>query len=343
MNVLGESALVEFEGLDERYLADSCDPLAAAADAGRVKLGALARGHYPGTRLVGDSIDGVRTIGYWDAPFDQDWGLDWHRNEGIELTYLEKGATAFAVDDHAWNLHAGQVTVTRPWQRHRVGAPNVGASNLHWLIIDVGVRRPNQAWQWPEWVALAPTDLARLTLLLQHNEQAVWTASAELGEAFVEATSLVRRSGTGHESALRLHISNLLLQLLVTLELHEMPLDESLTAPQRGVRIFLEDLRQNLDARWTLPTMAASCAMGRTQFIRHCQELTNMTPIEFLTHTRIERAKQMLLQTDQSITDIATMCGFDTPQYFATRFRTAVGTTPGNYRRQAELPLVSES
>lgn len=333
MNSSREAGTISFQDLEGVLFPDSCIPLAAAADAGLVKLDALARGHYPGEPLSDGSIEGVRTLGYWDASLAQDWGLDWHRNEGIELTYVEKGGTHFAVEDHEWELQAGDVTVTRPWQRHRVGDPNIGASALHWVIIDVGVRRPNQAWHWPEWIGLAPADIERLTYLLQHNEQAVWRAGTALGEAFVETTALVGGSGPGRESALRLGISNMLLELLKTLELQDMQLDHSLTAPRRGVRIFLEDLRGRLDYKWTLPEMAASCAMGRTQFTRHCQEITNMTPIEYLTHSRIERAKEMLRTTGRSVTDIATMCGFETSQYFATRFRTAVGTSPASYRK----------
>lgn len=332
MNALHEPLPVSFTDLDAIYFADSCDPLAAASDAGLVELNALARGHYPGHPLDDGAVEGVRTLGFWNAPQDQPWGLDWHRNEGIELTYVAKGNVGFAMDAGSWQLHAGHLTVTRPWQRHRVGDPNVNASNLHWLIIDVGVRRPNQTWQWPSWVALAPQDLARLTTLLQHNEHPVWTASPALGNAFVAATALVTDRGAGSESDRRIRISALLLELLRTLESENMKLDDSLTAPQRGVRLFLEDLEDHLDRRWTLQSMASSCSMGRTQFTRHCQELTNMTPIEFLTHARIKRAKILLETTTNSVTDVADMCGFETPQYFATRFRRVVGAPPAAYR-----------
>jgi len=332
MNSIQEPTTVSFWDLDDIYVADSCEPLKAAAAAGEVQLEALARGHYPGYLLPDDTVDGVRTLGFWDAAKDQDWGLEWHRNEGIELTYVAKGNIDFSVDDQIWQLNAGHLTVTRPWQRHRVGAPNVRASNLHWLIIDVGVRRPNQAWHWPEWVALAPQDLARLTTLLQQNEQAAWIASPALRDSFVAATAQVSEHGGWLESDLRIRISSLLLELLRMLESADIDLDVSLTAPQRGVRLFLEELEEHLDQRWTLQRMAVSCSMGRTQFTKHCQELTNLSPIEFLTHARLQHAKRLLETSACSITDIAAQCGFETPQYFATRFRKFIGISPAAYR-----------
>ena len=85
----------------------------------------------------------------------QDWGEDLHRNEGIEFLFLETGSTKFIADEKKYHLQAGDFTITRPWQLHKLGEPNIGPGRLHWLIIDVGVRRPHQEWQWPDWVVLA--------------------------------------------------------------------------------------------------------------------------------------------------------------------------------------------
>jgi AraC family L-rhamnose operon regulatory protein RhaS len=55
-------------------------------EAGEVELVALAGSDYPGSPMPDNWLNGVGTIGYWDAPLPQSWGLDWHRNEGIEFT-----------------------------------------------------------------------------------------------------------------------------------------------------------------------------------------------------------------------------------------------------------------
>ena len=66
---------------DRTYQADTCQGLVEGVAAGRVRLGALVHGHYPGRPLPGGALPGVKTVGFWDAVADQDWGLDWHRNE----------------------------------------------------------------------------------------------------------------------------------------------------------------------------------------------------------------------------------------------------------------------
>jgi AraC-like DNA-binding protein len=330
-------AAVSFEGHDGLYYADTCEPLEQAAQAGEVHLDAVARGHYPGAPLAPGCLPGVRTIGHWDALNPQSWGLEWHRNEGIEITYLAAGSVGFAVDGDEWMLEADQVTVTRPWQRHRVGLPNIGRSHLYWLILDVGVRRPNQTWDWPDWLAVSPEDLELLTILLQHNEYAVWDGNDSLADAFRRVGRLLRaKEDRRFESEMRILVSVVLVELLKTLEAHKPKLDRSLVAPRRSVSIFLDDLSFSLDHKWSVGEMAKACGMGRTQFTQHCQALFNMSPAEVLSAKRIERAASMLEETSVPVTDIAISCGFVTPQYLATRFRQARGESPVEYRRRRQ-------
>ena len=109
-----------------------------------------------GAKAPPHTLPGVKSLGFWDADHRQDWGLDWHRNEGIELTLLESGRLPFSVDGQDLDLKPGDLTITRPWQLHRVGRPHVTACRLHFLILDVGVRRPHQRWKWPPWLVLSP-------------------------------------------------------------------------------------------------------------------------------------------------------------------------------------------
>ena len=119
-------------------------------------------------------------------------GTDWRRNEGIELTFLETGSLGFGVENQEFHLKAGDLTVTRPWQQHaQVGDPQVGAGRLHFLILDVGVRRPHQIWRWPKWIVLHRGDLRQLTDILRHNQQPVWRASSEVARSFGRIASAV--------------------------------------------------------------------------------------------------------------------------------------------------------
>jgi len=337
---------------DETYHADSCRPLVAAAERRRVHLEALRHGHYPGRMLPTGAMPGLKMVGFWDAEADQDWGLDWHRNEGLEVTILESGDLSFAAEGRQYNLHSGHLTITRPWQLHRIGDPYITASRLVWLIIDLGVRRPNEAWKWPSWLLLSKPDMEELTDILRHNEQPVWNATPALCKCFRTIAQAVAADRDGsHISHLSLRISESFLLLLEMLRMKNVKLDRGLSSTRRTVEMFLHDLRihhQNLSLEWTLEEMASSCGLGLTQFVHHVRGITNMSPLKYLNHCRLDMAAKMLRESSgASITDVALATGFSSSQYFATQFRRHFGVSPKEFRSssfcQGDTTITHES
>jgi AraC family L-rhamnose operon regulatory protein RhaS len=336
------SSIPIFSDKGHTYMADMCVPLVEAARKGEVRLEALCHGHYPGRRLPKGTLLGLKSVGYWDAKNDQHWALPWHRNEGIEITYLETGTIGFAVDDHTYDLRADDLTITRPWQRHKVGNPTVGASKLHWIILDVGVRRPNQNWRWPSWLLLSEGDKAELTNILRHNEQPVWRATSEIRHSMQLIAKAVETEDRGSGlSRTTVGINALLILLLDLFRRKQVRLDMSLSSSLRTVQLFLSDLRlhkEQLQIEWSVGDMAKSCGLGVTQFVRHVSALTNMTPARYLKHCRLSFAAEALReQSSTTITEIAFSSGFSSSQYFATAFAERFGCSPHEFRVRCEV------
>lgn len=334
---------VTFRSPGELFHADSCEPLKQAALAGAVRLAALGRGSYPGSRLPKNDLREVCLAGYWDAPQDQTWGLDWHRNEGLELSFTEAGQVPFAVEGgRSFLLEPGYLTITRPWQRHRVGNPNVPASRYHWLIIDVGVRRPNQPWTWPPWLLYPRRGLQRLTTMLRQNEQPVWRADEEIARCYRRLGKAASNGVTNPEAVARLKIliNELIIAIAEMLDRRKPRLDESLSSSERAIRLFLKDLPARVDEPWTLDSMAENCGLGRSRFAACCRQITNVSPTEYLTRCRVDAAAELLLkQPEMSVTEAAFACGFQSSQYFATVFRQRLGHAPREWRRKKSTPV----
>jgi AraC family L-rhamnose operon regulatory protein RhaS len=313
--------------------------LKAAAAAGAVRMAALGRGSYPGGRLPKNDLQEICLTGYWDAARDQAWGLDWHCNEGLELAFLEAGRVSFAIEGgRSIQLEPGDLTITRPWQRHRVGNPQVTASRYHWLIVDVGVRRPNQAWVWPPWLLYPRRGLHRLTTMLRHNEQPVWRADEEIIRCYRKLGKAAGLGDVNPEAVARLKIlvNELIIALAEMLESRKPRLDESLSSNERAVQLFLNSLPNRLDEPWTLESMAKNCGLGRSRFAAYCRQLINVSPMEHLIRSRVEAASRLLVQEPQlSMTDAAFACGFQSSQYFATVFKRRLGCTPRDWRQHA--------
>ena len=316
------------------HRADTCDPLVAAVAADELRLQALVRGTYPGRPMPNGVLPQVNSIGFWDAASDQKWGLGEHRNEGIEITYLDNGRLGFIVDGKPYSLAPGHLTITRPWQPHSVGSPEVGASRLYWMILDLGVRQPHQTWKWPPWMVLAPADIKQLTALLRENEQPVWPATSEIGRCFADIGQLIESSQNGPlpTSRLTLLANEVFVCLLELLRAQNPRRKVSLTLGERSVAMFLERLKHELGEPWTLELMAEKAGLARTRFAHHCRKLTNLSPMGYLQQQRVEKAKRLLVGGRHAITGIALDCGFASSAYFASVFRKHSHCSPREYR-----------
>lgn len=319
---------------------DTCGPQFQAVREGKIELHALSKGHYPGKRINSNILPGLTSVGFWNCRGAQDWGLNAHRNEGLEIVLLETGGVGFEVDGRVHSLQAGNLTITRPWQLHKLGDPHIGRGRLCWLILDVGVRRPNQEWNWPSWVILAAKDLAELTRKLRHGEQAVWVASPRMRQVFAELADCVLRWNQPRVgSRLVVALNRLLVELLDVLAEQQLEESSALVTRRRTVELFLNDLLANPASSaepWSLEAMAGQCGMGITAMAKYCKELVNTGPMAYLNQCRLEHAARALrVAPGLSITEIALQAGFNSSQYFATLFRQRHHMTPLQYRHHS--------
>lgn len=80
--------------------------------------------------------------------------------------------------------------------------------------------------------------------------------------------------------------------------------------------------------------LADKMGMGRSQFYRKIKALTNLSPVELIRDLRLKRARDLLLSTDKSISEIAYEVGFSTPAYFTKCYREVYSETPSALREK---------
>lgn len=97
----------------------------------------------------------------------------------------------------------------------------------------------------------------------------------------------------------------------------------------RRVRDFIH---ANLGGKITLTQLADLSGMSVAHFCRRFRNTTGMAPYRYVLQTRIDCAKQALLQR-RPLADIALRLGFYDQSQFSNTFRRIVGMTPRAFRR----------
>lgn len=86
--------------------------------------------------------------------------------------------------------------------------------------------------------------------------------------------------------------------------------------------------------------MAAQAALEERTFQRRFKAATAMTPIEYVQHLRIARAREHLEFTKRSIDQIAWSVGYEDAAAFRKLFHRLVGLSPGDYRQRFAAPAM---
>jgi AraC family transcriptional regulator len=82
----------------------------------------------------------------------------------------------------------------------------------------------------------------------------------------------------------------------------------------------------------SLTALAAEVGVHPVHLARSFRRAFGCSLGEYVRRARIERARQSLLATDQSLASIAVAAGFSDQAHFCRQFKAATGTTPGAYR-----------
>lgn len=95
---------------------------------------------------------------------------------------------------------------------------------------------------------------------------------------------------------------------------------------------------ENLDRPLSLREMAAKVSMSVRTFTRRFRDETGLSPAKWLAHQRLERARQLLEETDLSVDRVAADAGFGTAAAMRQQLSAELGMSPTAYRCTFRAP-----
>ena len=140
----------------------------------------------------------------------------------------------------------------------------------------------------------------------------------------------------------REHVVNTLWNMEVPKEMKvdEVNIEEVVTeeTDAEPVSAFITRFKEVIEARLTdsdisVEDLAADMNLSRVQLYRKVKNLTGSSPVELLRSARLNRAYQILLTTDKSVSEVAYVVGFTAPSYFTKCFKEEYGMVPGDVRK----------
>lgn len=105
-----------------------------------------------------------------------------------------------------------------------------------------------------------------------------------------------------------------------------------------AVKRAIGHIHSKYQSELSLDGICSLVGLSKFYFSREFRRITGYSIANYISLTRLEKAKLLLTESDSSVSEIATACGFYDQSYFTRIFKKKIGITPTEYRRSYSKP-----
>lgn len=252
----------------------------------------------------------------------------WHWHPEIELTWIISGELEYQINDESYLLKAGDGLFGNSNVLHAGHMSN--GKDCTYLSITFHPRflygYENSILQ-TKYVDHITSNNAWSSLVLR--EEVSW--QKEILDAMKEIFALSQNSSLDFE--LQVHL--LLMNIWKRLYAHFSTLPDkkaNTTIHIQRLRDILTYIQDHFDQEISLDDIANVTSLCKSECCRFFKKHMNMTIFEYLLYYRIQKSLP-LLDSEDSITEVASMVGFSSPSYYTQIFKRYLNCTPMQYKR----------
>ncbi|RKN86815.1 AraC family transcriptional regulator [Paenibacillus ginsengarvi] len=265
-----------------------------------------------------------------------------HGHEFVELVYVVHGSGIHIFEGTEYEIGAGDVYIINPGETHAYSVPGgepmeiVNCLFMPSLIPDA-LLKELQITSSMDYFYVHPfmkPDVRFNRHLNLHGQDAMLV----LGLLDGMRRELGNRA-PGHTTIIRLQ----LIELLVLLSRYYSLMQHrgTVSSPRRlereiTARRIYGYLERNYDKKITLESLAGLFNVGVRQLNRLVRQEFDRSVIDVLHTIRIDRAKRLLIESDEKVISVAALVGYEDPSFFSRLFLRQAGCTPTQYRQSLE-------
>ncbi|WP_298511173.1 two-component regulator propeller domain-containing protein [uncultured Kordia sp.] len=117
---------------------------------------------------------------------------------------------------------------------------------------------------------------------------------------------------------------------------HESDAENASMFRNKSDQEFLNNLEKTIieninNSSFSVHDLSASFGMSRTSLYMKLKNLVDLSPQDFIIHTKLKHAKELLIKGDKTIKEVAYSSGFSNPKYFSTSFKKFYKMTPSGF------------
>ena len=266
------------------------------------------------------------------------WSQTPSRHEYYEMVYAKKGISVFEIEGMKVTVGPNDIIIIKPHKVHSLKIQEGGTCEFIVLYFSFARRDSESEKSYPSEIPIE--DFINfftghhtgpfLKLKVNHKNDIITLLNRIVAE----------KSGEQFGSDFLIHL--LILELFVmisrVLKLEwERSIAEDSPQQKELVELAIQFIRDHYERDINLNDICGYVFLSPSYFTRIFKKETGYSPISYLINTRIERAKELLAETEEKVNEIALSVGFSSQQRFNEAFKKITGMTPLEYRKKIRI------
>ena len=105
----------------------------------------------------------------------------------------------------------------------------------------------------------------------------------------------------------------------------------------RAIELLISDP----SARCSVSMLARACGLSDSHFAHAFKTSTGLPPHRWLSLHRVQRARELIESTGESLSSIAVSCGYADQSHLTRAFRSVLGSSPAAWRRERRMGVTA--
>lgn len=274
-------------------------------------------------------ISKIITIHYFE--FDKNFVSHVESHDFWELVYADKGDLICSSGDREVLLKEGEVIFHKPGISHALRADGKRAPNI--FIISFECK--NEAMRFFEDRKLS-VDGSLRRFIFSIIEESKRTFFLPVSDPGLTKMKLLDSPTLGGQQLIKNYLELLLINLMRNET--EQNSSEAVFLPRERFdeRIsdrVIEYMKEHVTERLSVADICNILHYNKSYIFRQFKKTTGSSLMAYFTKMKIQKAKEMLRETEASVAVISDALSFDSPNYFSKTFKKETGYTPSTYRK----------
>lgn len=256
--------------------------------------------------------------------------FDLHWHEHFELIYVTGGSMDIECEGRMIHLCAGDTIVINPNELH--SCPHIDTPlSLYCVIFDVEILK-SRFFDKSESKYIQP--ILQNGILFENELQ----QNSELGAHIVKVCEELESQGRGYELAIKAEILYILVTLLrgCTVRILTSSEKEAKLKNNSRIRTAMDFIDNRYTEEINVDEVAEAVFVSKFYLCKLFKKNLGQTVIQYVHDVRLGHARKLLEESDYSISQIASMVGFNDFNYFSRIYRRKMCETPSQTRNRAK-------